>query len=176
MIAFGVYLMFHRTIGWGVVLVVLSSFPILLFFKNEFILLAFWQLRKQNFAKATVWLNKITHFEGQLHKGQYGYFHYLQGLCIAQDNPSKLEHYMKKSLEYGLNMKHDRALATLNLSAAALGRGQKTEAQRLLDEAKRLDSSNMMTDQIKLLKEQMKKPTMQKHMHNPNMRNRGKFF
>ncbi|NHW17277.1 DUF2892 domain-containing protein, partial [Escherichia coli] len=40
MIAFGVYLMFNRNIGWGIVMVLLSSLPIILFFKNEFILLA----------------------------------------------------------------------------------------------------------------------------------------
>jgi type IV secretory pathway VirB2 component (pilin) len=40
-IALGVYLMFNRNIGWGIVLVVLSAIPIALFFKNENILLAF---------------------------------------------------------------------------------------------------------------------------------------
>jgi hypothetical protein len=83
---------------------------------------------------------------------------------------------MKKALEYGLNMKHDRAMATLNLAAAAISKGRKQEGQKLLEEAKRLDSAGMMTDQIKMMKDQLKMPTMQKHMHNPNMRNRGKFF
>jgi hypothetical protein len=27
-----------------------------------------------------------------------------------------------------------------------------------------------------MMKEQLKMPSMQKHMHNPNMRQRGKFF
>jgi uncharacterized protein HemY len=73
-------------------------------------------------------------------------------------------------------MKQDRAMATLNLAAAALQKGRKPEAQRLLEEAKKLDSAGMMTDQIKMMKEQLKMPSMQKHMHNPNMRQRGKFF
>jgi hypothetical protein len=47
-IAPAVYLMMNRNIGWGIVLIILSTLPILLFFKNEYILLAFWQLRKQN--------------------------------------------------------------------------------------------------------------------------------
>ncbi|WP_297984811.1 DUF2892 domain-containing protein [uncultured Chryseobacterium sp.] len=176
LIAAGVFLMMNRQIGWGIVVALLAAVPIFLFFKNEFILLAFWQLRKQNMPKAAEWLTKITNYQSQLHKSQYGYFHYLQGLTLAQDNPTKVEPLMRKALEYGLNMKHDRAMATLNLAAAALQKGRKQEAQKLLEEAKRLDSAGMMTDQIKMMKDQLKMPSMQKHMHNPNMRQRGKFF
>ena len=111
MIAAGIYLMMNRNIGWGIVVVILSAIPILLFYKNEFILAAFWYLRKQNMAKAAQWLDKITNFETQLHKSQYGYFHYLQGLTMAQDNPAKVEPLMRKALEYGLNMKQDRFFA-----------------------------------------------------------------
>lgn len=175
MIAAGIYLMMNRNIGWGIVVVLLSSIPVLLFFKNEFILAAFWYLRKQNMEKATKWLSKITNFESQLHRSQYGYFHYLQGLTLAQDHPQKVEPLMKKALEYGLNMKHDRAMATLNIAAGAMQKGRRQEATKLLEEAKRLDSAGMMTEQIKMLKDQLKMPTMQKHMHNPNMRQRGKF-
>ena len=81
---------------------------------------------------------------------------------------------MKKALEYGLNMKQDRAMATLNLAAMALSRGRKQEGQKLLEEAKRLDSAGLMTDQIKMLKDQIKLPSVQKHMHNPHMRMRGR--
>lgn len=176
MIAAGIYLMMNRNIGWGIVVVLLSSIPVLLFFKNEYILAAFWYLRKQNMEKATKWLSKITTFESQLHRSQYGYFHYLQGLTLAQDHPQKVEPLMKKALEYGLNMKHDRAMATLNIAAGAMQKGRRQEATKLLEEAKRLDSAGMMTEQIKMLKDQLKMPTMQKHMHNPNMRQRGKFY
>lgn len=177
MIALGVYMMFFtRNLGWGIVVTLLAAIPIFLFYKNEFILLAFWQLRKQNTPKAAVWLSKITNYQSQLHKSQYGYFYYLQGLTQAQDNPAKVEPYMKKALEYGLNMKQDRAMATLNLAASAISKGRKQEGQRLLDEAKKLDTSNLMGDQIKMMKDQLKMPSMQKHMHNPNMRQRGKFF
>lgn len=176
MVGAGIYLMMNRERGWGAVLIVLSAIPIFLFFKNEYILLAFWQLRKQNMEKAASWLLKINNFQSQLHKTQYGYYHYLTGLTNAQDNPAKMEPLMKKALEYGLNMKHDRAMATLNLAAAALSKGRRQEGQRLLEEAKRLDTAGMMTDHIKMMKEQLKMPSMQKHMHNPNMRQRGKFF
>lgn len=177
LIGLGIYMMFFtRETGWGIVVFLLSAFPIFLFFKNEFILLAFWQLRNQKMDKASKWLSKITDYKSQLHKSQYGYFHYLIGLTLAQDSPQKVESYMKKALEYGLNMKQDRAMANLNLAATALSRGRKQEGQKLLEEAKRLDSAGMLTDQIKMMKDQLKMPSMQKHMHNPHMRHRGKFF
>lgn len=177
LIATGICMMFFtRQIGWGIVVFLLAAIPILLFFKNEYILLAFWFLRKQDTAKASKWLGGITNFQTQLHKSQYGYFHYLQGLLLAQDSPKKVEPLMRKALEYGLNMKQDRAMATLNLAATAIAAGRKQEGQRLLEEARQLDSAGLMTDQIKMMKEQLKMPSMQKHMHNPHMRNRGKFF
>ena len=176
LIATGIYMMFFtRNIGWGVVIFLLSAIPILLYFKNEMILLSFWHLRKQNMPKAAAWLSKITNYKSQLHKTQYGYYHYLTCLTLAQDTPGKVEPFMKKALEYGLNMKQDRAMATLNLAASAIAKGRRQEGQKLLEEAKRLDTAGMMTDQIKMMKDQMKMPSMQKHMHNPHMRQRGKF-
>lgn len=175
-IAFAIFLMMNRNVGWGIVVIFLALIPILLFFKNEYILLAFWKLRKQDMEKAKQWLSHIKNYKTQLHKSQYGYYHYLQGLTLAQDEPKKVEPLMKKALDYGLNMKHDRAMAMLNLAAGAMQRGRKQEAQKLLEEAKRLDSAGMMSDQIKMMKEQLKMPSMQKHMHNPHMRQRGKYF
>ncbi len=174
MIVLGIYLIWNRSWGWGIVSILLAGIPILLYYKNEYILLAFWQLRNQKIEKANEWLSKIVNFEGQLHRSQFGYYHYLKGLVIVQDNPTKAEPLMKKALEYGLNMKQDRAMATLNLAAMALSRGRKQEGQKLLEEAKRLDSAGLMTDQIKMLKDQIKLPSVQKHMHNPHMRMRGR--
>lgn len=177
LITLGIYLMFFtRNIGWGIVITILSGIPILLYFKNEYILLAFWQMRKQKMDKAGEFISKITDYKTQLHRTQYGYYHYLQGLTLSQNQPAKVETLMRKALDYGLNMKHDRALATLNLAAIAISKGRKQEGQKLLEEAKKLDSAGMMTEQIKMMKEQLKMPSMQKHLHNPHMRQRGKFF
>lgn len=175
MIGAGIFLMFNREIGWGIVLVVLSAIPVALFFRNEYLLLALWKMRDQNLDKVAKLLSNITNYQTQLHRSQYGYYHYMVGLTFA-DNPLKSEPYMKKALEYGLNMKHDRALAKFNLAIVALSKGNKTEAQRLINEAQKLDTAGLLTEHLKSMKEQMKKPSMQKHMHNPQMRNRGKYF
>ena len=50
MVVGGVFLMFNREIGWGIVCVVLAAIPVLLFYKNEYIFLSMirmWQ-RLQN--------------------------------------------------------------------------------------------------------------------------------
>ena len=175
MIALGIALMFNREIGWGITLVVLSAIPVLLFFKNEYILLAFWKMRDQKIEQAAKWLANIKDYKTQLHRSQFGYYHYILGLTQAQDQPMKAEGLMKKALDYGLSMKHDRALATMNLAAVALSKGRRQEAQKLMDDAKRLDTAGMLTEHLKTMKDQLKMPSMQKHMHNPNMRQRGKF-
>jgi hypothetical protein len=43
---------------------------------------------------------------------------------------------MRKALDYGLNMKQDRAMATLIWLLQHFQKGRKAEAQRLLEEAK----------------------------------------
>jgi hypothetical protein len=54
-------------------------------------------------------------------------------------------------------MKHDQAMAKLNLAGIAVARRRKREAQILLTEVKKLDEKKMLADQIKMIKEQMKR-------------------
>ena len=46
-------------IGNGIAILLITGMFVLLYFKNEFILLSFLQLRKQNFAGAQKWLSYI---------------------------------------------------------------------------------------------------------------------
>lgn len=176
MIAGAVYLFTEREYGWGFILIFLSIFPIILFFRNEYILLAFWQMRKQNIERAKSWLLKITHPESQLVRKQMGYYNYLLGITEAQTNVNASEKYMRKALEYGLSFKHDRAMAKMSLAGAVMAKGRKQEAETLLKEAKALDTQGMFTEQIKMMQEQMKRVNVGKNLQNPNMRRRGKFF
>lgn len=175
-VVFGIYLFTTRQYGWGSVMILLSGIPILLYFKNEYILLAFWQLRKQNIPKAKAWLGKITNPESQLVRKQMGYYHYMIGMTDAQDNIKSAEKNMRKALDYGLTYKHDRAMANLTLAGGAMARGRKKEAELLLKESKNLDTEGMLADQIKLFQEQMKRMNVGSNMQNPHMRRRGKFF
>jgi hypothetical protein len=59
---------------------------VLLYFKNEFILLAFLQLRRQNFPAAQKWLGYIKNPTAALTKKQEGYYYYLHGIMLSQTN------------------------------------------------------------------------------------------
>jgi hypothetical protein len=156
-IATGVWQFTESNIGNGIFLILVSIIPIFLYFKNEFILLAFFKLRKQDFEGAKSWLDKIKNPEGALVKKQQGYFNYLHGIMLSQTNINQSEKYFKRAIELGLSMDMDLAVAKLNLAGIAMSRRRKLEATSLLNEAKKLDKQNMLKDQISMMKEQMKK-------------------
>jgi len=153
----GIWQITENYIGNGIFLILLSAIPIFLYFKNEFILLAFLKLRKQDFEGAKKWLAYIKNPETALVQKQQGYFNYLHGIMLSQTNLTQAEKYFKKAIALGLSMDMDLAVAKLNLAGVAMSRRRKLEATNLLNEAKKLDKQNMLTDQIKLMKEQLKK-------------------
>jgi len=153
----GIWQFTEGNIGNGIFLILMSAFPIFLYFKNEFILLAFLKLRKQDFEGAKKWLAYIKNPETALIRKQQGYFNYLHGIMLSQTNLNQSEKYFKKAIELGLSMDMDLAVAKLNLAGVAMTRRRKLEATTLLNEAKKLDKQNMLTDQIKMMKDQMKK-------------------
>ena len=153
----GVLQFTESNIGNGIFLLLLSAIPIFLYFKNEFILLAFLKLRKQDFEGAKKWLAYIKKPEAALVKKQQGYFNYLHGIMLSQTNINQSEKYFKKAIELGLSMDMDLAVAKLNLAGIAMTRRRKLEATSLLNEAKKLDKQNMLKEQITMMKDQMKK-------------------
>ena len=153
----GIWQMTEGYIGNGIFLIILSGIPIFLYFKNEFILLAFLRLRKQDFPGAQKWLAYIKNPDTALVRKQQGYYNYLHGIMLSQTNLIQAEKYFKKAIELGLNMDMDLAVAKLNLAGVALTRRRKLEATNLLNEAKKLDKQNMLKEQITMMKEQMKK-------------------
>lgn len=176
LLAGSVYMFSTREIAWGIILALLVVIPVFLYFRNEFILLAFWQMRKNDMDGAKKWLGFIKNPESQLVRKQFGYYNFMQGLTEGQNNISLAEKYMRKALDFGLSFAHDRAMAKMNLAAGAMSRGRKQEAQKWLSEAKAEDKQNMLTDQIKMFESQMKKMNVGRNMQNPSMRHRGKFF
>jgi hypothetical protein len=144
-------------IGNGILLIFLSGLVVLTYFRNERILLAFWYLRKNDMAKSRKMLDAIKTPEQSLTKGQAAYYYFLSGLLEAQVHMGKSETLMRKALGMGLRMKHDQAMAKLNLAGIAVARRRKREAQILLTEVKKLDEKKMLADQVKMIKEQMKR-------------------
>ena len=158
LIAFAIYLFIEGgNLGNGIFLILLSLIPLFLYFKNEYILLAFLKLRKQDFAGAKSWLDKIKNPETALVRKQQGYYNYLNGILLSQTNLIQAEKYFKKAIELGLNMDMDLAVAKLNLAGVAMSRRRKLEATNLISEVKKLDKQGMLKDQIVMMKEQLKK-------------------
>ena len=157
---YSIYEFTEGYIGAGIMWILLASIFIFLFFKNEVILLAFFQLRKQNFEGANKWLSKIKNPKSSLTLKQQGYYNYLKGIMVSQTNMNEAEKYFKKAISFGLSMDHDLAMAKLNLAGIAFSKRRKIEAQKLLSEAQKLDKRNMLSDQIKMMKAQMKKGQM----------------
>lgn len=160
-IAYSVYQFTEGYIGNGIFLILLSLIFIFLYFRNEIILLAFLRMRKQDMEGTERWLSKIKNPETALVKKQQGYYNYLQGIIFSQRNLTQAEKYFKKALKLGLNMDYDLAMAKLSLAGIAMQKGRKREATTLLNEAKKLDKNGMLTDQLKMMKQQMKRGPQQ---------------
>ena len=156
-IGFSIFQFIDNEIGNGIFALLLAGMFVLLYFKNEFLFLAFLRLRKQDFEGTERWLNRISNPQANLVTKQQGYYYYLKGIIQSQTNLTQAEKHFKKALELGLNMKHDLAMAKMSLAGILMQKRRKREATVLLGEAKKLDSHGMLTAQIRMMQQQLKK-------------------
>ncbi|HEY9534358.1 MAG TPA: DUF2892 domain-containing protein, partial [Mucilaginibacter sp.] len=112
-------------------------------------------LRKEKSDKAEAWLLKVADYEKQLRRSQHGYYNLLIGLIESRKAPLKAEKYFKRALQLGMTMSHNTALAKLSLAGIAMAKRNKREATMYLQEASKDDKNKLMTDQIKMMKQQM---------------------
>ena len=157
LLSFSIYQFYEDFIGNGVFYLIMSLFFILIYFKNEFIFFAFLKLRKQDFNGTKKWLDKIKNPDKILVKKQIGYYHYLYGIIESQKNLTLAERSFRKALSFGLSMSTDLAMAKLSLAGILIQKRRKREATILISEAKKSDKHNMLGEQIRLLKNQIKK-------------------
>ncbi len=150
-----VYEFYDGNIGNGIMYLLIDGIIVLLLFKHEVNLLAFFQIRRSKFdsaKKILAWVKKPE----QMPKKQQAYYYFLNGLVESQSNAmTKSEKHFKKALNTGLNMSHDIAMANLNLAGIAMAKRRKREALNYIAQAKRHDKAKLLTDQIKMLKGQM---------------------
>ncbi|MET2985556.1 DUF2892 domain-containing protein [Aureibaculum conchae] len=156
-VVWAVFQFAEKHIGNGIALLFLAGVFIFFYFKNEFILLAFLRLRKQDFAGTQKWLGFIKNPSAALVQKQEGYYNFLNGILVSQTNLTQAEKYFKKALKLGLSMSHDVAMAKLQLAGVAMTKRRKREATNLIAEAKKLDKHGVLNEQIKMMKQQMKK-------------------
>jgi len=155
-LACSIFLFNSGEIGYGIVVLIIMGLVILSIFKDERIVKAFYHLRKNDMQKAASTLNKIKHPE-KLIRSQEAYYYYLNGLILSQTQMNQSERFFKKALSIGLRTDTDKAVAKLNLAGLAMSRRKKREATTLITEAKKLDKHNMLDEQLKMMKQQLKR-------------------
>ena len=155
-LACSIFLFNSGEIGYGIVVLIIMGLVILSIFKDERIVKAFYHLRKNDMQKAASTLSKIKHPE-KLIRSQEAYYYYLNGLILSQTQMNQSERLFKKALSIGLRTDTDKAVAKLNLAGVAMSRRKKREATTLITEAKKLDKHNMLDEQLKMMKQQLKR-------------------
>ena len=155
-LACSIFLFNSGEIGYGIVVLFIMGLVILSIFKDERIVKAFYHLRKNDMQKAASTLNKIKHPD-KLIRSQEAYYYYLNGLILSQTQMNQSERFFKKALSIGLRTDTDKAVAKLNLAGLAMSRRKKREATTLITEAKKLDKHNMLDEQLKMMKQQLKR-------------------
>lgn len=141
--------------GWGI----LAIFPTLIlgftFFRNERMILALNQMRLQNTEKAKYHIFKITAPQF-LPKKQHAYVLFLQAVLGTQDlGFARSEQLLRKAIGLGLRTGQDNAVARMHLAGICAQTGRLPEAKTLLAEAKKMDNSGMMKEQINMMQKQM---------------------
>lgn len=155
LLAWAVYEFYQGHIGNGIFILFLMGIVVFTIFRNEMMLLAFWFIRKGNFAKAEKFLGYIKNPEKALVKGQAAYYYFLHGLVNSQTNLKEAEKFFKKALGIGLRLNHDKAMAKLQLAGMAIQRRRKREATMLLNEVKKLDKTKMLKEQVAMLQQNL---------------------
>jgi predicted MFS family arabinose efflux permease len=155
-LGFNIYLFVSGHWGWGITFIFITALIVLSFFRNENMILALNQMRVGNTDKAKMYINRITHPQ-LLPRKQHAYVLFLQGVMNTQEfGFAKTEQYLRKAIGLGLRTGQDNAVARMHLAGICAQTGRKSEAEKLLAEAKKLDSSGMMKDQINQMLGQMK--------------------
>ena len=155
-LGFNAFLFINGNWGWGITFLFATAIVILSFFRNESMILALNQMRLGNTDKAKKYINRITH-PNLLPRKQHAYVLFLQAVMNTQEfGFSKSEQYLRKAIGLGLRTGQDNAVARMHLAGICLQTGRKSEAEKLLAEAKKLDNTGMMREQINSMLNQMK--------------------
>lgn len=142
--------------GWGITMILPLAIIGFSFFRNENMILALNQMRLGNTEKAKKYINRISAPQF-LPKKQHAYVLFLKAVLGTQElGFAKSEQLLRKALQMGLRTGQDNAVARLHLAGICAQTGRKKDALTLLAEAKKMDDSGMMKDQIVQMQRQLK--------------------
>lgn len=155
--------------GWGISLIFPLALIILSFIYNENMAFTLNHMRTGNQDKAQRAINRITAPQF-LPKRQRAYVIYMQALLNAQSYPhAKVEGMLRQAIQLGLKRGHDKAMARMHLAGICVQTGRRQEAVTLLAEAKKMDDSGMLKDQIKMMQGQLQSAPSKNQMRMAQM-------
>jgi hypothetical protein len=94
----------------------------------------------------------------------------MQALLNAQTiSPSQAEALLRKAIGMGLKRGHDKAMSRMHLAGICVQTGRRQEAVQLLAEAKKMDDSGMLKDQIKMMQSQLQNAPSKNQMRMAQM-------
>lgn len=154
---YGTYALFANGYwGWGITMIIPLFLVGFSFFRNENMVLALNQMRLGNTDKAKKYINRISHPQ-LLPKKQHAYILFLQAVLNTQElGFAKSEQLLRKAIGMGLRTSQDGAVARMHLAGICAQTGRRQEAQSLLAEAKKMDSSGTMKEQISQMQSQLR--------------------
>ena len=154
-LSYVVYLFGAGHWGWAICMIFVTAIIGLSFFRNERMIMGLNQMRLGNTDKAKEHINKITAPQF-LPKKQHAYVLFLQAVLNSQEiGFAKSEQLLRKALGKGLRTDQDNAVARMHLAGICAQTNRRSEAVSLLAEAKKLDKSGMMREQINQMQKQM---------------------
>ncbi len=155
--------------GWGIFLILIDVLFGATFIINENVAFAINHMRTGNQWKATRAINRITAPQF-LPRRQHAYVVYMQALLNAQEwGHNRCEPMLRKALSLGLKRGHDNAMARMHLAGICAQTGRRQEAVQLLAEAKKMDDSGMLKDQIKMMQGQLQNAPSKNQMRMAQM-------
>ena len=155
-LAFTVFLFFVGSWGWGITMILPLAIIWATFWRNENVIIALYHMRLGKIDKAWNALNRIKALQF-LPKKQHAYVLYLKGMLGLQNELgyAQCEPMIRKGLNMGLRTNQDQAVAQMQLAGICMQTGRKHEAKMLLSESKKLDTKNMLKEQLSTMKKQM---------------------
>lgn len=155
--------------GWGIFLIFPTALVGLTFIYNENLAFALNHMRMGNQEKAARAINRISHPQF-LPKRQHAYVIYMQALLNAQSiSPAQAEALLRKAIGMGLKRGHDKAMSRMHLAGICAQTGRRQEAVQLLAEAKKMDDSGMLKEQIKMMQAQLQNAPSKNQMRMAQM-------
>jgi len=162
-LSYVIYLFSTGHWGWAICMIFVTAIIGLSFFRNERMIMGLNQMRLGNTDKAKEHINKIAAPQF-LPKKQHAYVLFLQAVLNSQElGFSKSEQLLRKALLMGLRTEQDNAVARMHLAGICAQTNRRQEAVSLLAEAKKLDKSGVMKEQISQMQKQLQQGTPSKN-------------